>query len=886
MYRWSAWINLFIVLFLSPSLLIAIPYVPPEELNRRFQERSSFSAGIEYPPQPFELDELDDYPNTIEMVRILDWLTTMQVDEPGLDFGGMREGENQDMDIIQTDNTQEALRDWAHFAGISGDLERYEENIAAAWEYTMNWPAYSEEGGGNPNYYRVHNCGWGLVAVMEYTDAYGDSTFLTYGDSCAAYIDSFRLNLEGDVINPLSQGFGAGCLYLYGAWRDSSDWMDAGQEIANDIQLWIEADPDRLNNWETWAMSGGTAMWGVVTALFLDDHEAGQEWLPDYIDFMDTYSGPGQWNNSWTIWYGHAWHVINQVLDTDETLENAYEVVNYMLDQGALDVDAGIPATEDLFDRDQSWTSAYTVWYGLEPIIELHTEQFDAAPVQVVSPNPALPLRDGDPVTFQIDVANAGLMYIEDVAVSVSINEYTGHDTVSLSFFEQATVTFEPEWMADIAGEFQPVFVVNHENDTNPDNDTLYADFSVWPASFISGEITDAESGDPVNSHIDFYLYEINPDSIYYSTDCLPETGQYSQDVVTGTYRLEITPNLPPFTPRTIDSLTVVEGGAENVDLELNAAPLMLIAEDTSGYESWYLESLEAIEIDTYPWLVYERGYPEDTLFSVDVAIWSTGDYVDDIFPTTNWTEINLFLEGGGSMLVTGQGMQNKWGGFTILRNRFGSEEGELDMSGPLYYQLSGIEEAPVSHGDSSAIISPVNMGANNQDAVDEVIPFNGGVPIFHYGNTGQVAAVAFEDPDEGYKTVFCGFGVEAMPSLSPVYMSREQFLRRVLVWFGTIESPVIEHPVSIPEAFAIDTWPNPFNSTLSIKVTVPQPGEFRLKIYDLLGREVKRWTSDQIQPGYHQFFWNAEIYSSGVYFLNVESSGYSTENRKIILLK
>lgn len=353
--------------------LHAAPYIPIGEIEAQIANSVQIDAdgpwrGDQLPQFNRELDErvyLDEY------MQILEWQVGMQVDDPGPAFGGQREGE-LDWNIIQTDNTQEVLRDWAWYARYTGDLERYRENIDASFEYTMNYPAYNEEGGGNPNYYRVHNCGWALVAVMEHIRAYGDSTYLWYGDSCAVYLDSYRLTFNNTFsLNALAAGYGAGALYEYGVWRENQEWIEAAQEIAEDVQAWIESNPNHLSN-ETWAMSGGTAMWGVVTALFSDDHEAGQEWLPDYVDDLAIYTPEGNWNNSATVWNGHAWAAIYEVLGDQESYDNMLWVTDFLLAQDYEDDDGGIPASEDNYENDQSWTSAYLVWYLLEKLIPPH----------------------------------------------------------------------------------------------------------------------------------------------------------------------------------------------------------------------------------------------------------------------------------------------------------------------------------------------------------------------------------------------------------------------------------------------------------------------------------------------------------------------------------
>ncbi len=61
--------------------------------------------------------------------------------------------------------------------------------------------------------------------------------------------------------------------------------------------------------------------------------------------------------------------------------------------------------------------------------------------------------------------------------------------------------------------------------------------------------------------------------------------------------------------------------------------------------------------------------------------------------------------------------------------------------------------------------------------------------------------------------------------------------------------------------------YPNPFNPSTSIKYQLFEPGEVRLKVFDVLGREVATLVEGFTGAGYHSAIWKAENLSSGVYF-------------------
>jgi len=85
--------------------------------------------------------------------------------------------------------------------------------------------------------------------------------------------------------------------------------------------------------------------------------------------------------------------------------------------------------------------------------------------------------------------------------------------------------------------------------------------------------------------------------------------------------------------------------------------------------------------------------------------------------------------------------------------------------------------------------------------------------------------------------------------------------------------------------------YPNPFNPSTTIKFTIPpnvgtsRDLSLRLKIYDILGREVKTLVNEQKPAGTYEVQFDASSLSSGVYFYQL-SAGSFVETKKLMLLK
>lgn len=95
-----------------------------------------------------------------------------------------------------------------------------------------------------------------------------------------------------------------------------------------------------------------------------------------------------------------------------------------------------------------------------------------------------------------------------------------------------------------------------------------------------------------------------------------------------------------------------------------------------------------------------------------------------------------------------------------------------------------------------------------------------------------------------------------------------------------------VDHTENIPKHFTLSqNYPNPFNPSTEIQFSIPQRNTVTLKIYDLLGREVKTLVNTELSAGTYSFQWNAENLASGMYFYRITAGNY-TSTKKMILLK
>jgi hypothetical protein len=89
-----------------------------------------------------------------------------------------------------------------------------------------------------------------------------------------------------------------------------------------------------------------------------------------------------------------------------------------------------------------------------------------------------------------------------------------------------------------------------------------------------------------------------------------------------------------------------------------------------------------------------------------------------------------------------------------------------------------------------------------------------------------------------------------------------------------------------IPEKYSLaQNYPNPFNPVTKINFAIPKQGFVTLKVYDILGREIRSLVNEVKPAGNYSVDFNASELSSGVYFYRIESGSF-TDIKRMVLIK
>ena len=95
-----------------------------------------------------------------------------------------------------------------------------------------------------------------------------------------------------------------------------------------------------------------------------------------------------------------------------------------------------------------------------------------------------------------------------------------------------------------------------------------------------------------------------------------------------------------------------------------------------------------------------------------------------------------------------------------------------------------------------------------------------------------------------------------------------------------------ITNKTNIPSSFVLNqNYPNPFNPTTTIEYIIPKTRFVSLKVFDILGREIKTLVNRQELPGAYKVLFDGSGIASGVYFYRIQA-GEFVATKKFILLK
>lgn len=197
-------------------------------------------------------------------------------------------------------------------------------------------------------------------------------------------------------------------------------------------------------------------------------------------------------------------------------------------------------------------------------------------------------------------------------------------------------------------------------------------------------------------------------------------------------------------------------------------------------------------------------------------------------------------------------------------------------------------------HNGNDVMFFPLAFPDTNTIVLDSV-----GTPIMVCVNRDsdlvEVPAGAFDN----LLTVMWDEAIDATSFYT--YSKYIGLVKTYYAWFAPQQSSLVyakvngtEYPTSIinphpsqPEKYALilNNYPNPFNSSTTLKYHLPETGDVRLSVFDLSGRLVEELFSGRQSAGDYHYLWSGGNLPSGVYLISLQA-GDQKVVKKCLLMK
>jgi hypothetical protein len=108
--------------------------------------------------------------------------------------------------------------------------------------------------------------------------------------------------------------------------------------------------------------------------------------------------------------------------------------------------------------------------------------------------------------------------------------------------------------------------------------------------------------------------------------------------------------------------------------------------------------------------------------------------------------------------------------------------------------------------------------------------------------------------------------------------------------WSDPVELYLSDAPEIVsttPDRFELSqAYPNPFNPTARLRLSMPMAGHVTAEVFDVLGRRVTTLMNGTLRAGTTELEVNGEHWPSGLYFVRVNTSGGESAVQKIVLMR
>jgi hypothetical protein len=299
-------------------------------------------------------------------------------------------------------------------------------------------------------------------------------------------------------------------------------------------------------------------------------------------------------------------------------------------------------------------------------------------------------------------------------------------------------------------------------------------------------------------------------------------------------------------------------------------------------------------------------GKPIDSFFGVSVA--NIGDINRDGFD-------DIAISAGYNMSEPSEKVYIYYGGMamdtipdTVLTSNnldysFGriiKRAGDLSKNGTADFCIAGWTNIFIYNGlTKPLVIKGYSLGAGgdiNHDGYDDIIIGNDGKIRGYYGSsnfdTTSDFTIQTSDTLTGFSSDISiagdlnGDGFDDIIAFAPNWPNTNNPLGKVYIYSFKKLTDVKKNKGISPYKFDLyQNYPNPFNPNTVISYQLSAVSTVSLKVYDILGREIRSLVDEPQRVGMHTIIFDGSRLSSGVYFYRLTAGHYVTQ-RSMLLLK
>jgi N-acetylneuraminic acid mutarotase len=92
-----------------------------------------------------------------------------------------------------------------------------------------------------------------------------------------------------------------------------------------------------------------------------------------------------------------------------------------------------------------------------------------------------------------------------------------------------------------------------------------------------------------------------------------------------------------------------------------------------------------------------------------------------------------------------------------------------------------------------------------------------------------------------------------------------------------------IQNTILPGDHILINGYPNPFNNSIRLEISIPENGDYVMDIYNITGQKVNTLYQGNLKKGYHSYRWQVDSHiSSGLYVMIVKSNKYFQKYKMI----